>query len=108
MIAADAKAGAGRVAASSDAARRFGAELGLGTQELHHLIGRGLGLLPEFGGDPRDELEVVLRVPVAGRGFDRPPQLLLGSAEPAEARLRFLFDAAFLEEREARPEVRRS
>ena len=72
-------------------------------QQLHQLLRRSVGLLAQLRGEPRGELEVELGVPVVGRRFDRLAELLLGAAQPAEARLGRLLDGRLLEERARRP-----
>ena len=72
-------------------------------QQLHHLLRRRLRLLAQLRREPRRQLEVVLRVPVVGRGFDRLAELLFRAAQPAEPRVGLLLDDRLLEERARRP-----
>src|SRR5262245_14999190 len=92
---------------SSDVAARPGAWARLGAQQLHQLVRRGPRLPAERRRETRDELEVVLRIPVGRLHLDGAPELLFGARQPAELFLGLAVAAALRVVREPGPEVGR-
>src|ERR1051326_2587861 len=76
------------------------------TQQLHELLGRRVRLVPQLRRQPRRELEVVFRIPVVRRRFDRFAEFVFGAAQPGQTRVGLVFHDRLLKERGAGPEMR--
>jgi len=60
----------------------------------------------QLGCETGGQLEVELRIPIVGRGFDRASELFFRAAQPTKASVVVLLDPRFVEERAPRPEMR--